>query len=87
MDEQRQKSRQDGQMILEAILILVILLGITLFISSRFKSDEIFASIISKPWQSISGMIENGYWEPPAAARGRHPGHLDRHVSLKGEKP
>ncbi|MCB0422137.1 MAG: hypothetical protein KDD61_14155 [Bdellovibrionales bacterium] len=76
---------QGGQMILEAILILVVLFGATLFIAEKLKSEEAFASVISKPWKSIAGMLENGYWEAPEASRTRHPNKLNRHISIKAK--
>lgn len=76
---------QGGQMILEMILILVFLFGGTLFVSSYLKDNESIANVISKPWLAIAGMLENGYWEAPAASRDKHPNKLHRHISVKAE--
>ncbi|MCC7404017.1 MAG: hypothetical protein IT288_06410 [Bdellovibrionales bacterium] len=76
--------KQTGQMVVEMLLLLTVLFGVTLAISSYFRKEEIFVQLISGPWQNLSGMIQNGVWAPPAASMHNHPNHHSRHVSLKG---
>ena len=79
------RTNQKGQMALEMILIMVLLTGFTMFVTSQFKSNEILAGILSKPWRSIAGMIENGDWKDPKDSMNSHPGNIHNHVSTKGE--
>lgn len=78
---------QKGQAITEAVLIMVVFLGVTFLVANYFKDEEIVAGLIKKPWQSISGMIQNGVWEEPTAGGPKHPSTYMRHVSLEGEAP
>lgn len=75
---------QAGQMILEMILILTILLSLTLVTARYFKDNEIVAQLISGPWLMLSGMIQNGVWMPAGQADSFHPNFAARGASLKG---
>ena len=75
---------QSGQMLVEMLLLMTVLFGLTFAISAYFKNDEVFSKLISGPWQNLSGMIQNGVWAPPATAMKNHPNHHSRHVSVKG---
>lgn len=73
-----------GQMVVEAILILVIFVGISTFVSTTFRNNELIAQMVSAPWQSLSGLLQNGVWAPPQAGSTLHPSHHLRHVSTRG---
>lgn len=77
---------QSGQFVVESILIMVILLGITMTIAAAFKQQNLLAGIIKAPWQNMAGMIQNGTWAPPAASMALHPSQHNRHRSLRGEE-
>lgn len=79
-------NNQSGQFVVEAILIMVILFGVTLSIAAAFKQNSLFAGIIKAPWQNMAGMIQNGAWAPPAASMALHPSQHNRHRSLRGEE-
>ena len=74
-------------MVVEAILILVILFGITQAVSNYFKSNEVFKNMVEGPWKSLSSMIQNGVWDPKGhtSSKNLHPSYQDRHVSVEGE--
>jgi hypothetical protein len=78
-------NRESGQMTIEMILILSMLLGFSFLVANEFKQNELFAGVISKPWQSIAGLLENGQWAPPEQSRDRHPGSLKAHNTVQGE--
>ena len=78
---------QSGQMIVESILIMTMLVGFAYFISSYFRSNEIFARLISSPWTNLAGVIQNGTWAPPQKNMNLHPSDMDRRISLEGDKP
>lgn len=74
-----------GQFVVEAILIIVIFFGVTVFIAGQFKQNQVVASLISGPWRNLSGILQNGIWAPPNASMSRHPNNQSRHVSFRGE--
>ena len=80
-------SRSKGQSTVEMVLILSLFVTIIYIVSAQFKSNEVFANIISGPWQALSGIIQNGAWKPPDQSMGLHPNNNSRHVSLYGEAP
>jgi hypothetical protein len=76
---------QGGQQIVEAILIIVILMGTTMIAASYFKNQEVIKKLISGPWQNLAGMIQNGVWLPPQQSNISHPNGHGRHVVITGE--
>ena len=78
---------QGGQMIVESVLIMTMLVGFAFFISSYFRSNEIVAKLISSPWTNLAGVIQNGTWAPATQNMRLHPSDMDRRISLEGDKP
>jgi hypothetical protein len=76
---------QKGQAITEAVLMLVLFFGVTLFVSNYFVDKGLVSQIVKTPWQKLSGMIQNGEWETRSAGAAHHPSGYDRHLSLRGE--
>lgn len=76
---------QSGQMITEAILMLVALMAVTFAVANYFKSEELLRQLISGPWQNIAGMLQNGVWAPPGPGALAHPAGHGRHVGIAGE--
>lgn len=76
-DNQKLKS-QSGQLAIEAVLIVVLLLSLSLFASKWLRDNEVLAKMISGPWKHIAGMMATGNWQPTddAIAEGTHP-HLN----------
>ena len=84
----KNKKSQSGQMTVEMVLILVILLGIASFVNTQLKEQEILQKFISVPWVMVSNMMESGVWKSDRnEARRLHPGHWKRMYGLKGNDP
>lgn len=56
------KQNQSGQMALEAVLIVVLLLSLTIFITREIRSRNLIGGMIAEPWRQISGMMSTGNW-------------------------
>ena len=82
----RQLFNHRGQMTVEMILILTILVGLTTFVSTQMRDNELLAEVVSKPWQVLAGMIQNGVWQPIDRSNAAHPNHAGRHATLKCEE-
>jgi len=78
-----QHAQQRGQVIIEMVLLLVLMIGLWGTFSKFAKQKKWFESLVSGPWQNMAGMIESGVWEPPQKAISKHPNNFNRVVSLK----
>lgn len=78
---------QSGQMIVESILLMTIMVGFAYFITSYFRSNDIIARLVSSPWTNLAGVIQNGTWAPPEQNMTTHPNDMDRRLSLEGDPP
>jgi hypothetical protein len=76
---------QSGQLILEAILIIVICMAVTFTTATFFKDKAIFKQVISGPWKSLAGMLQNGVWGTPEKTAISHPNGHFRHIVIIGE--
>lgn len=76
---------QGGQLIVEAILILILLFGSTLAISAYFKNSELVKKLIQAPWTNLAGLIQNGVWQPVGQSNAAHPNGHGRHIVITGE--
>lgn len=81
------QANQNGQMLLEAILITALMMGLASLGSKFLKDKRVAAQLVSEPWQKLSGMIECGVWRPCQGARGLHPQNVDRILSLSPTDP
>jgi len=72
-------------MITEAVLILVMLFGITFMVANYFKDNEILKTMITGPWVHLAGMMQNGVWAPPQVGAAIHPNGHVRHIVISGE--
>ncbi len=79
-------SGQGGQMIVEAVLIIVMLVGFTFMVANYFKKNELLKQMISGPWQNLAGMLQNGVWAPPATGALIHPNAHNRGVVITGDE-
>ncbi len=59
---------QNGQIAIEGVLILVLLLSLSIFASRQIKDRNLMGRIISEPWRQISGMMSTGNWKDSQAA-------------------
>lgn len=74
-------SSQRGQATTEAILIIVVFVGMATLIANQFKQNEWLSDLVSKPWSILSGMIETGVWVDAKKAKNVSP--YTRGVSIK----
>lgn len=81
----KNRNSQSGQAITEAILLIVIFFGMTLAVSQFFVNEEVLARLVKRPWQTLSGVLQNGVWDTPEKSAASHPSTHLRHVSLEGE--
>ena len=77
---------QRGQVTVEYILIMVVLVGITLAVRTGLNQSGLMPDLVKKPWKLVAGMLESGVWAEPAAARNAHPGRFSRHLSFQGDQ-
>lgn len=75
-------SNNRGQVVIENILMLIILIGGISFLSTSLRESQAIAKLVSGSWTKIAGMIECGVWEAPSKACTLHPNQLKRSVSL-----
>jgi hypothetical protein len=73
---------QKGQLVLEAILLMVVFMGLSTLLTNYLKENKVAARLVSEPWGKLSGMIECGVWQPCAGNKGLHPLVRDRVLSL-----
>ncbi|MFM6929445.1 MAG: TadE/TadG family type IV pilus assembly protein [Bdellovibrio sp.] len=82
----RFKPTEKGQFVIEAVLLMVVMLGIFLASINALKEGQFLAKLISGPWVKISGMIESGVWEDEKVTKKTsHPNTFNRTVSFKPE--
>jgi hypothetical protein len=77
-------NNQRGQLVVEAILLMTVLLGITMAVSSFLQKNKIAQNLTFDPWSHLSSMIECGSWSS-CRTLGVHPSTADRGLSLKPE--
>jgi hypothetical protein len=75
--------RESGQMTIEAILLMTVILGVALMISSEFREKKYLYKLVGGPWDYIQGMMESGVWAPAKKAQSMHPNFLYRHGTRK----
>ncbi|MGE4131269.1 MAG: hypothetical protein AB7F86_06500 [Bdellovibrionales bacterium] len=76
---------QRGQFVVEALLILVVLIGLLTLSARFFREQELVKKLISGPWVNLAGMLQNGVWQPADAGAVSHPNGHTRHISIQGE--
>lgn len=74
-----------GQLTIEAILIMTVLLTITISFSKYARDNGLVANLVEGPWLPIQGMIEDGVWQSPKKGKFNHPSQKKRHSSNQGE--
>ena len=76
---------QKGQMTIEAVLILALMVSIIFAVTNGIKNKKYLTQLVEKPWTYVAGMIENAYWAPVRDGKGKHPNHIGRHASPVGD--
>jgi hypothetical protein len=64
----RNRSSQKGQLAIEGVLILVLLLSLSIFASRYIRDQNLMGKIISEPWSQIAGMMATGNWQAAQSA-------------------
>ena len=77
------KKNQRGQATVEAILIIVILLAVSISISNAFSQNNFFASLIEGPWDYVDGMIRDGVWKKSSVSHTLNPNARVRHDTVR----
>lgn len=75
-----------GQMVIELVLMMTVLLGFVFLVSSSFRDNNFVAQLVSGPWQNLAGMMQNGVWATPEAGMSQHPNSYNRWSTPVGEK-
>lgn len=83
MKEVKVLSNKNGQFVIEAVLLMVITIMLFTALMQSFKDKQILENIVSKPWQKIAGMIENGVWGDAVATKKLHPNNPETVATLK----
>lgn len=71
---------------IEAIMLIVVLIGVTMAIIRGLKETEVLSRMITSPWQKVAGMAEFGSWNPATDSnRKQHPNSYNRLFTPKPE--
>ena len=74
---------EQGQASVEFILIASVLVTISITIYSELRSRNVLPNLVNGPSDYLTGMVENGVWEPVNQGRNKHPGYAKRKVATK----
>lgn len=80
------KLNKRGQMVIETVLMLTLMVGLAVSVASTFRKNEFVAKLVSGPWETLSGLIQNGVWGQPSETVDKHPNVFYRLNSVQGEK-
>lgn len=80
------RQNQKGQIIVESVLIMVLVLAMLTLVSGKLKEMGYVKKLTVDPWARVSGMVECGAWDPcgigaAAGSKKHHPNN--RVVSLR----
>jgi len=76
------RQNNKGQFVVEAILLMVLSIGLLTMGLKLLRDNKAMANLISGPWQNAAGMIENGIWAPAKEAAAKHPNQRARSLSI-----
>lgn len=65
--------KQKGQLIIEAMLIMMLALAAGVLIKKRFADKNFIGALVAGPWGQISGMASNGNWKKVEEGKSLHP--------------
>ena len=81
-------SPRSGQAMMEAVLIMLCFMAISYGALTIFNTKKPVVEFISKPWKTISGMMESGSWKERGQAMEAHPNHFNKRMySMEGKPP
>ncbi|MBK9322132.1 MAG: hypothetical protein IPM97_04095 [Bdellovibrionaceae bacterium] len=73
---------QHGQFLIEAVLLMVLSVGLLTLGLKFLKDGNFLSNLISGPWQRVAGMIESGVWDTADKAAAKHPNQSGRLLSV-----
>ncbi len=69
----KNRYKESGQFMLEAILLMILFLGVTVILKKKFDEKNILGLLVAKPWEQISGMMSHGFWKSESFSPDLHP--------------
>jgi len=75
-----------GQMVIESILIMIVLVAVVGALQATLKKSEAFKTLVQGPWLALSGMIQAGDWNKPEVAMNFHPSLHKKQSSVVGTR-
>ena len=75
-----------GQASIEMVLMVATVVFVVVTASQLIKQNEIFAQLVSGPWKSFAGLIQNGVLGSPEKTMDMHPNQFSRLASIKGQE-
>ena len=76
-----------GQMVVEMLLIMIILVAVMQAVRIALRESEAFQTLVQAPWKPLSGMIQAGAWLPPKEAMVHHPNNFSMRSTVEGTFP
>jgi hypothetical protein len=87
------RRNQKGQLAVEAVLLMVLSIGIIALAMKFFKGNAngpVVSQLTQGPWARLSGMIQCGVWEPCGFGNpnpGKNPNTMARTLTLDPSHP
>jgi hypothetical protein len=78
---------QRGQFIIEAVLMMIVFMGILALVTSWFRSQGVLGQLVQTPWTNLAGMLQNGEWAARDKGTIYHPSQHNRHITIQGDSP
>jgi hypothetical protein len=72
---------QKGQLVIEMILLLTVLVSLVSFVTKSFVDKKYLQNVVQKPFEILQGMAENGSWGSPNNTKSQHPNLKYRHLT------
>lgn len=55
---------QVGQLAIEAVLIVILLLSLSLFVTKFMRDQQVISKMVAGPWKRLAGVMATGNWTP-----------------------
>ncbi len=76
---------QRGQASIEMVLMVALAVMVAMAVSKGLRDNEFFATLVSGPWTSITGLVQNGTWGSPEDTMAKHPNQFVRVSTVEGD--
>ncbi|MCO5112846.1 MAG: hypothetical protein M9899_01590 [Bdellovibrionaceae bacterium] len=63
-------NNQVGQLAIEAVLIVILLLSLSLFVTKYMRDNQVLSKMVAGPWKRLAGVMATGNWVPEDQAYG-----------------